>query len=659
MPSPLEVNTEAQAKPPADKIYIIDALLNMTLSVPTVSMFDVRSAAGECIQAYFFNHTGIRHHFLRRAIEGHTAGNDETSNVLSILINGSRSYQSSDPYRLWFAARITFELLYEDAEAKKMTMAIMEGDAESGEEVVTCIQTITGNLITSLQNNDDDRICVGYLMLLCGWLFDDADAVNDFLGEGSIVQSLIQVTSRPGKGLDMVQGLCAVLLGILYEFSTKDSPIPRRTLQPLLISGLGRDGYTSRISRLRQHPVVRDFEVIPQNLSSTQPGNMPEVYFDQAFVNFLKDNFNRLIRAIDRDPGKEVLRLQEGVDRDLVDSLRAQIEDKAKAVEKASSDLIAMERILGQEQIDHKRSKDSSKAEFVRIKNINDALQKGHEAEVTKSEAEHRMAIQQMQNQHQRQAQDLERRAQQAAVEAARQAEVTARQHGSELASLNQRLRMLEVGGVQAKETIDKFQRASRETAETLRQRDEQIALLKNDIQQLETQLSSLRNDVQQRDGQLNNLSDTLQQRDAQVDILQDTIATSHAEQTELKTTIQQRDTQLNSIMEDLQKRDTRIDTLTSEVQARTSDLAAAKASTTRAEASLQARLKEQTTSATQAREKEAGLRAEVQEKEEARLAAQTELDDLLIVLQDLEEKRTRDKVCFPAILSETKMETC
>ena len=36
---------------------------------------------------------------------------------------------------------------------------------------------------------------------------------------------------------------------------------------------------------------------------------------------------------------------------------------------------------------------------------------------------------------------------------------------------------------------------------------------------------------------------------------------------------------------------------------------------------------------------------AEVEKKEEERLAAQTELDDLMIILSDLEEKRVKDKV--------------
>ena len=41
----------------------------------------------------------------------------------------------------------------------------------------------------------------------------------------------------------------------------------------------------------------------------------------------------------------------------------------------------------------------------------------------------------------------------------------------------------------------------------------------------------------------------------------------------------------------------------------------------------------------------EAEARTEAASKEEAREAAQSELDDLLIVLSDLEEKRARDKV--------------
>ena len=367
------------------KVYVIDGLLDLTLSVSSLSAFDSRLAACECIKAYFFNHPAIRKHFLRRAIDGHASGADETANVLTTLLQPLEGHTSGDPYRYWFAAVILFHLIFEDSVAKNLAMSVAEGDASNGEEVVTCIQTITANLISGVQRHTNERVLVAYLMLLCGWLFEDPDAVNDFLGEGSNVQSLVQSALHNG-GDGIVQGLCAMLLGITYEFSTKDSPVPRATIHPILASRMGRDQYIDRLTKLRNHPLLRDFEVLPQKLSSASMGGLPEVFFDRSFVDFVKDNFSRLLRAIDRDPGMEIPvvanGVQKGISREMVDSLRSQLEEKAKALQKAEEDLLSLGRQLGQEQADHRRAKETATIEISRIKNVNGALQKHHEEDI-------------------------------------------------------------------------------------------------------------------------------------------------------------------------------------------------------------------------------------------------------------------------------------
>jgi hypothetical protein len=368
VPSPTEVPSVPDAVNGHGKVYVIDGLLDLTLGSQELGTFDLRFAACECLKAYFSNHAEVRAHFLGRAIDGYQSDRDEYTNVLTVLLNPTAVLSASDPYRLWFAAVITFHLLYENATTKAKASALTEGDSSSGEEVVTSIQTVTAHLIAGIRRDDDSRVLIGYLMLLMGWLFEDLDAVNDFLNEGSNVQSLIQAVLQPTvSGGVIVQGLCAMVLGIVYEFSTKDSPIPRNTLHSILSSRLDRDRYLDRLGKLRSHPALRDFEVTPQNLGSAEPGLLPEVYFDTAFVEFVKDNYSRISRAIDRDPGMEVSvftnGVQKGVSRELVDSLRSQVEEKDRALEDAKVAVASLERQLGQEQADHRRSKEGAAIE--------------------------------------------------------------------------------------------------------------------------------------------------------------------------------------------------------------------------------------------------------------------------------------------------------
>ena len=99
------------------------------------------------------------------------------------------------------------------------------------------------------------------------------------------------------------------------------------------------------------------------------------MFFDKLFVEFLKDNFSRLLRAIDRDPGMEIPvvanGVQKGISREMVDSLRSQLEEKGKALQKAEEDLLSHGRQLGQEQADHRREKETAAIELSKIKNVN------------------------------------------------------------------------------------------------------------------------------------------------------------------------------------------------------------------------------------------------------------------------------------------------
>jgi len=133
----------------------------------------------------------------------------------------------ADPYRTWLSATIFLHLINENEDVKNSAMGLTSGDAESGEEVVTAIQSFSANLISSIQYKLDQRISIAFFMVLCIWLFDNPPAVNDFLNEGSTIQSLVGIVAQSNNPDVIIQGLGAFLLGIIYEFSNDESPVPR------------------------------------------------------------------------------------------------------------------------------------------------------------------------------------------------------------------------------------------------------------------------------------------------------------------------------------------------------------------------------------------------------------------------------------------------
>lgn len=388
VPSPLETPATTVGTRNGDStVYVIDGLLDLVLNTNDPLTFDLRFAAYECLKSYLSNHSEVRLHFLSRAIEGYQQGSDESANILTVLMRPDSGANASEPYRQWFAAVIAFQLLHENAPAKARALELSEGDSEKGEEVVTSIQTITAHLISGMGRGDDPRSLVGYMMLLLSWLFEDLDAINDFLAEGSNVQGLIQAASQPPSAeAELVQGLSAMLLGVAYEFSTKDSPIPRTKLHSILTSRLGRDKYMDRLKRLRGHPLIRDFEVTSQKSDPSSPNGLPDVYFDTDFVEFFKDNYSRIARAIDRAPELEISVItngaQKGISRELVDSLRHEIENRDRALEDTKEKVASMEVRLGQERTEHRRAIEAAALDLSRAQNAYEALQKTHETEL-------------------------------------------------------------------------------------------------------------------------------------------------------------------------------------------------------------------------------------------------------------------------------------
>jgi hypothetical protein len=578
-------------KPPAQngtingvhKIYIIEALLDIAIAAPQSTPFEVRMAACECIKAYFRNHRQIRHHFLNRAIDLHMTREDETSNVLTTLLTEDQNARTtSDPYKIWFAADITFHLIWEDSEAKALLMKVSEGDASSGEEVVTCIQTIAGNLIAAAQKEDDERVLTGYFTVLCGWLFEDAEAVNDFLGEGSNVQTLKQMMSAGGNDHGILKGLSAVLLGIIYEYSTKDSPVTRRKLQPILTAQLGRERYLQALKQLRQHPLIRDFEVVPQGTASTAPGRElpPYAFFDATFVDFLKDNFSRLSRAIDRDPGIEaqIPSREEGIDRDLVDSLRAQLENKTQELQKAEGDMLNLERRLDHEQAGHRKEQETSAAEVNRIKQINEALQRNHEADFESLKSNHLAAYQQLESSTSKQIQELSKRLAEAQKTAVDEASRTKEYYERSINQLRNAKTGLENRLAEAGRNSESAGKELAEAHKSMLQSRNELKIEKDKIETLERSLT---------------------ERFQQVSELR-------SAETQLKEALEDEKTKVLMLEKEVSDLDTTVKT-------------------------HQEKIKSAETAAT--------------EKEEARSAAQTQLDELFLLLNDLSEKRKSDKV--------------
>ncbi|KAF2149239.1 hypothetical protein K461DRAFT_260579 [Myriangium duriaei CBS 260.36] len=483
------------------RTYVIEALLTVLLGQTSADMIELRFSASVLIKAYCLGHQRIQHHFLQRAITGFIDGEDESFNIVSTLMSGPQVGVKTEALRFVFAADILSQLLAEDEEAKGLLHVVSEGNAEKGEDVVSAIQILSGHLASCLQNDADPRITVGYLRLLITAFFDSQPLINDCLAEGSsLLGSLLEMSAKSRDsqvGADihksLLPGLCAVLLGTIYEFSSKDSPIPRRTLQPLLMDKLGRQRYFDALTQLRQHPYVRDSEFASQAGGMSDPGHR---LFDSIFVDLFKDEYGRLRRAIDKDPGIEVVSKGDaGVDRDILDDLRNQLSSREEAIQQLEQGSLMLKQNADQTSADHRRelqalqaSHRSMELEVDRIKRINETLQREHDEELNRLKEDMSHEMERIQN------------ASKSSADSARQnhdreLERLKGQHGASLASerslWEDKIRKASEQGKQ--EAAKKIA----ELNDAIQKRDNDLVVTRQDLKTAKTDLDKTRDDLE------------------------------------------------------------------------------------------------------------------------------------------------------------------
>lgn len=301
----LSLSLNVQMKPSI--VPVSQALLNWALLLPSHYLFTLRAASQFCLSAAFEGNEEAARRFVDDQLAGLKTAEESPSmaNIFHTLAEYNEDW-GLNPFKVWFASVILMRIFSVSNDLKDHILKVTIGDKELGQDELPIIQAISGQLLTSL-DHEDPTISLAYLMLLCAWLFDDTRAVDDFVGERSVVQQLVTyvTTNNGGSGHILVGSLATILLGIAYDFCSSTSPITRVDFYHLLTNTLGRDQYTLSFQRFRENPEFKEFD--PSLIFSAPKGanGLPRVYFDSLFITLVRDNINRIQRAIDRDPTVE------------------------------------------------------------------------------------------------------------------------------------------------------------------------------------------------------------------------------------------------------------------------------------------------------------------------------------------------------------------
>ena len=92
--------------------------------------------------------------------------------------------------------------------------------------------------------------------------------------------------------------------------------------------------------------------------------------------------------------------VEKGVSRELVDSLRAELEDHTQSIQKLESDLLTLRQKLDQEEQDHRKTKESGVLELSRAQQTLQSAEFSHKQKLLQLEEQHKQSKNELLKQH-------------------------------------------------------------------------------------------------------------------------------------------------------------------------------------------------------------------------------------------------------------------
>ncbi|MEE6461840.1 hypothetical protein FKM82_001425 [Ascaphus truei] len=189
---------------------------------------------------------------------------------------------STDSLANWCAAVALAHALLENATQKEQLLRVQLATS-IGHPPVSLLQQCTN----ILSQGSKVQTRVGLLMLLCTWLSNCPIAVTHFLHNATNVPFLTgQISENLGEEEQLVQGLCALLLGICIYYN--DNSLENNTkdkLKQLIEKRIGKENFTEKLGFINKHEYYSKAGQKPQP-SFSSPDHM---MFDHEFTKLVKE----------------------------------------------------------------------------------------------------------------------------------------------------------------------------------------------------------------------------------------------------------------------------------------------------------------------------------------------------------------------------------
>ncbi|XP_068614227.1 general vesicular transport factor p115-like [Brachionichthys hirsutus] len=212
---------------------------------------------------------------------------------------------SADSLSNWCASVALAHALQDNLTQKEQLLRVQLATS-LGKPPVSLLQQCTNILSQGdkiVRRGSKVQTRVGLLMLLCTWISNCPIAVTHFLHNQENVPFLTaQISENLGEDERLVQGLCALLLGICIYYN--DSSLENYTkdkLKQLIEKRIGKENFVEKLGFVTKHELYSRAAQKPQPIFPSPE----QMLFDHEFTKLVKELEGMITKAVHKSSEEE------------------------------------------------------------------------------------------------------------------------------------------------------------------------------------------------------------------------------------------------------------------------------------------------------------------------------------------------------------------
>lgn len=205
---------------------------------------------------------------------------------------------SPDSLSNWCAAVALAHALQDNLTQKEQLLRVQLATS-LGKPPVSLLQQCTN----ILSQGSKVQTRVGLLMLLCTWISNCPIAVTHFLHNQENVPFLTaQISENLGEDERLVQGLCALLLGIcIYYNDNSLENYTKEKLKQLIEKRIGKENFVEKLGFITKHELYSRAAQKPQPVFPSPE----QMLFDHEFTKLIKELEGVITKAVHKSSEEE------------------------------------------------------------------------------------------------------------------------------------------------------------------------------------------------------------------------------------------------------------------------------------------------------------------------------------------------------------------